>query len=50
MLSGEDGHVLRRELWSEVEGQRRKGKLKKILKRQLEKGSYTSLIKVVFLH
>ena len=39
MCCGEDGHVLRRSLDFDVEGQRKKGKLNRTLKKQVEEGS-----------
>ena len=44
MLRREDGYVLRRALDGEVEGQRKKGRLKRTKKKQVEKES----VKVVF--
>ena len=39
VLKREDGHALRRGSHFEVEGQRKKGRLKKTWKKQIEEGS-----------
>ena len=39
MLGREDGHVLRRAIDFEVEGQKKKGRLKRTLKRQVDEES-----------
>ena len=39
VLRREDGHVLRRALYFKVEGQRKKGRLKRIWKKQVEEES-----------